>query len=298
MPNKGLSIGAGIAAGAQSFVQSFMQARQMKEQEKLQQNAFLVQVLTKQLEDDTIPYFQRAKILDSIPQLIGIKKMDRRLSEMMGMDEVLLNEPAEAATKGKEGTSAQDLVDTSVTDSSMASSIRLKGTQATSDVPASLERKATLRANINTVKRQAFEASQDAFNKAKQATDQWNNVVQPTKNEMQKLLDDGYDTTSQEYRGLQTKLNTEIDRYNDLKRMADDADAKDKSLKDSQREAEDILKEYENGISGNSSTVLDNVKKAVQKVRENNPQINDPSKPNYLTDDAIIQYLRQKGKIK
>ena len=58
---RGYNVGAGIASGAQAFVQSFMQARQMKEQEKLQQNAFLVQVLTKQLEDETVPYFQRAK---------------------------------------------------------------------------------------------------------------------------------------------------------------------------------------------------------------------------------------------
>lgn len=472
MPSKGLRIGASLAAGAQSFVQSFMQARQMKEQEKLQQNAFIVKVLMGQLEDENTTLYQRAKILDSIPPLVGVKKMDRRLSEMLGMDEFLLNEPQDAATKGKAGTPAQTLTDSSVTNPSMASSIQLKGTQATSDVPASIEkkgdltpaiikkklileakkaedeqdyekqakilklnydlqmdslkgtgfskevfrgydkngnyivtlanqkgetkdihlgdvdsevitkagitgnkpsvfvrdrerfwltqtnpetgqnyseeeanvkaledannqfnlkqktgeayikkveqgiggttpitpaqkvddaraiaeRKAILRANINTARRQSLEASQDASNKAAQATNQWNNVVEPTKREMQKLLDEGYDTTTQEYRGLQTKLNIEIDRFNDLKRMADDASARDKSLKDSQQEAEDILKEYEGGIG--SSPISDNIKKAIQKVRENNPQINDPSKPNYLTDDAIIQYLKQKGKIK
>lgn len=469
MPSKGLSIGAGIAQGASSFVQSFMQARQMKEQEKLQQNAFLVQVLTKQLEDDTIPYFQRAKILDSIPSLLGIKKMDRRLSEMLGMDEIMLNEPQEAAVPSKEGTSSRDLVDTSVTDPALASSIKLKRTQATSEIPASLERKgdlspalirkklnleirkaednqdydkqakllklnfdlqmdslkgtgftkelfrgydkdgnyiitlanqkgetkninlgdvdseaitkagitgnkpsifvrdrekfwltqnnpetgqnyseeeanikaledantqfklkqrtgeafitgqqqriagtvpiqpaqsaddkraiaerrATLRANINTVKRQALDASLDAKNKSLQAHDQWNNVVEPTKREMQKLIDDGYETTSPEYRGLQTKLNTEIDRYNDLKRMADDADSKDKSLKDAQKEAEDIFKEYENGVNSNSSpAVPSNIMKAIEIIRKNNP---DQTKN--MSDSDIINYLRNKGKI-
>lgn len=471
---KGYNLGIGISQGVSSFVQSFMQARQMKEQEKLRENAFLVQVLTKQLEDETMPLFQRAKILDSIPPLIGIKKMDKRLSEMFGMDEAMLNEPQEAAVASKQGTSNKDLVDTSITDPSLASSIKLKGTQATSEVPASLERKgdlspalirkklnleirkaedvqdydkqakllklnfdlqmdslkgngfskelfrgydkdgnyiitlanqkgetkninlgdvdseaitkagitgnkpsifvrdrekfwltqnnpetgqnyseeeanikaledantqfklkqrtgeafitgqqqrvagtvpiqpaqsaddrraiaerkATLRANINTVKRQALDASLDAKNKSLQANDQWNNVVEPTKREMQKLIDDGYETTSPEYRGLQTKLNTEIDRYNDLKRVADDADARDKSLKDSQKEAEDILKEYESSLGSSTNTIPDNIKNAIQLIRTNNPTINDPSKPNYMTDEAIINYLKKKGMLK
>lgn len=475
---RGYNIGAGLAAGAGSFVNAYMQASQMKQQEKLQQNAFLVQVLTKQLEDENMPLYQRAKILDSIPPLIGIKKMDRRLSEMLGMDEVLLNEEVETGQirEGTPATKDRDLVDENVTDPSMASSIRLKGTKATEDEPilrkrgeltpalirkklileakkaedvqdidkqtkllkinydlqkeslkgegftkevfrgydkngnyivtltnqkgerkdiflgdvdpdaivkarinsgnkpskflqerelywmtqtnpatglnysedeanikaledankqfqlkqrtgeayiegvtqrnegtikvtpaqkiddtrALAERKSILRANLATIKRQAADASIDARQKSQQATDHWNNVIEPIKNEMQKWLDDGNETTDPEYTRQQARLNTEINRFNELKRAADDAVSRDKSLKDSVKESENILNSFEQeiGVTSTSPSIPANIKAAINTVRKNNKGINNPSSPTYLSDEQIINYLISKGKIK
>lgn len=151
-----LSLGAGIAQGASAFVNSFLQAKQLKNQEKMQKNAFLVSVLTKQLEDDNVSYFQRAKILDAIPNLIGAKP-ERPLSEILGLHE--LEEPVEQARPSKQGTSdkqisgsgqVQDVggngggqVSTTGLDLGQTSAT-LRGTEATSAIPASLERKGDL----------------------------------------------------------------------------------------------------------------------------------------------------------
>lgn len=472
MPRKALNIGTGLAAGVQGFLNSYMQVSQMKQQQKQQENAFLIQILTRQLEDENLPAFQKVKILDSIPPLAGIKKMDRRLSEMLGYDEYVLNQPAEIE-KGKPGTPEQTLVDENVTDPAMASSVTLKGTQATSDVPslqrkgdltpalikkklileakkaedeqdidkqakllkinydlqkeslkgegfskeifrgydnngnyivtlvnpkgekkdiflgdvdseaitkagitankpsifvrdrekfwltqtnpatgqnyseqeASIkaledankqfklkletgeaykasvtqgitgtkpiqpaqqtddtrqlaERRATLKANINTAKRQAADASLDARQKTMQASNQWINVVEPIKREMQKLLDEGLETTEPEYTRQQARLNTEIDRYNELKRQADDAVSRDNSFKNSAKEAEDILNQFESEIGGPKSNLNTNLKKAIDLIRQKNPTINDPNSATYMSDEAIVEYLKRKGKLK
>lgn len=465
MPRRGLNVGTGIAAGVNGFLDSYMRITEMKQREKLQENAFIVSALTKQLEDDTLPLYQRAKILDSIPKLVGIKNMDKRLSEMLGLDDYLLNTPQE-----NQKNPDKLVEDTSVQNPEMASSITLKGTQQpvtktvgdltpleirkkinlevrkaederdfekqakllklnydlqmdslkgtgftkevfrgydrngnyivtminqkgerkdiflgdvdseavtkagiTSNKPSKFlqererywlnqvnpetgmnyseeeanikaledankqfqlglqtkeayktsvtqgitgtkpiqpsqsvddrralaERRAILQANINTARQRAIDSSNDASNKTSLANKQWTNVVEPIKREMQKWLDDGGETTDREYTIQQSRLNTEIDRYNDLKRAADDAVSRDKSMKEAVGEAETILNEFNSGVgtSSSPSPVNDNMKKAIDLIRKNNPKINDPNSPSYMTDSAIIEYLRRKGKI-
>jgi hypothetical protein len=124
MPNKGLSIGHAVARGGKSFLDSFIRTKQMEQQEKLQKNAFVIDVLMGQLRDENIPYDQRAKILDSIPQLVGAK-LDRPLSQMLQLDKF-----NEQIVKTKEATSGTpDTFGTKDTSSGIA--ITRKGTQGT-----------------------------------------------------------------------------------------------------------------------------------------------------------------------
>lgn len=135
--NSGLGLAHGVAQGADAFVKSFLQARQMKNAEKLQKNMVVVDLLFNQLRDDRTPYYERAKIIDQIPGLIGAK-LDRPLTSIIGYDKLneedFVVEHGEQAVASKQGTAPQTLTDPSVTDPSMASSINLRGTQATSAV--------------------------------------------------------------------------------------------------------------------------------------------------------------------
>jgi hypothetical protein len=452
-----LAVGAGIARGADAFLQSYLGAKRLEQEEKLQKNAFVIKVLTQQLEDENLPYYERAKILDSIPPLIGAK-LDRPLSQMMGMDN-LDQETPDPEHLGKEPTTVYD---PAAEDAGLASSVTLKGTepqlirkgdltpalikkkllletskakdqqdiekqsklfeinyrlqreilgkggyntkifegydddgnfllkfmnpdgdvitknlgkvdpsvirkaeitanapkgrlgqltqaqkivgeyetnpsshskdeytaakallddfektgqlkeaqtrritqgvagtqpvtpaQRIDDTRAVAQQTAILRANVNTAKRQAIDASIEAKNTAAAATAHVTNIIQPLKDEMKKWLDEGGSTTDPEYTQREARLNTETNRYNELKRIADDAKARDESLKNSQREAEDILNNYTSSVSQSAPTaevaLTPQLKEAIRIIRKNNP---DATKD--WTDQQIIDYLRAK----
>lgn len=134
-----LAIGAGIARGAQSFVNSFMQARQYENQQKMMKHQVILQALYRQLEDDTLPYSQRAKLIDSIPGLIGVNS-PVPLSQQFGLHDLLDDDveveegkPAIAGTKGQE---ASTITDPNATASGLADTIGQQATQDTADIPA------------------------------------------------------------------------------------------------------------------------------------------------------------------
>jgi hypothetical protein len=135
-----LALGAGIAQGAQSFVNGFMQARQYENQQKMMKHQIIIQALQQQLQDDNIPYSQRARILDSIPGLLGVK-MDTPLSQQMGLHD-LLDEEVETqneipSTPEVKGTPASTVTDPKATEAGLADTI---GQEATQDVPAGIGR--------------------------------------------------------------------------------------------------------------------------------------------------------------
>lgn len=142
-----LAVGSGIAKGADAFVQNFMQARRMAHEEKLQKNMNIVNIIMGQLHDENIPYDERAKILDTIPQLLGVDKdMERPLSSMMGLDKFNAktiddpNKPAAIPNSLQEDPNANGspkiIGDPNATDGSIsttsqaATSYNVKGTQA------------------------------------------------------------------------------------------------------------------------------------------------------------------------
>lgn len=136
----GLTIGAGIARGAKSFMDSFMQGKMYQQQEQLMKHQVILSALYKNLEDDNIPYAQRAKIFDAIPGLMGIK-LDAPLSQMMGLQD-LLDDEVEVqseikATPAKAGTPAGTITDENAVASGLAGTISQEATQ---DVPAGIGR--------------------------------------------------------------------------------------------------------------------------------------------------------------
>src|SRR5258705_890812 len=102
----GLGVANGLAQGVDAFTKSFMQARQMKHQEKLQKNMVVVDLLMNQLRDENTPYYERARIIDQIPGLIGAK-VERPLSHILGYDKLnetdFVTQKGEAAVESKQG---------------------------------------------------------------------------------------------------------------------------------------------------------------------------------------------------
>lgn len=139
MPRGKLSVASGVAQGVDAFTRNFIQARQLKNHDKLQKNMLVVDLLMNQLRDERTPYYERAKIIDSIPGLIGAK-LDRPLSNIIGFDKLnekdFVIEEGTPTTPSKQGTNPQQLVDENVNDPSMASSVNLRGTEATSEIPS------------------------------------------------------------------------------------------------------------------------------------------------------------------
>jgi hypothetical protein len=145
MPS-GLEAGAAISRGAKAFLSSYYQAHQMELQQKQQANAVIVNALTRQLEDENLPYYERAKILDSIPQLVGAK-LKAPLSVTMGLDK--FNEKDVITKEATKGTPNSLQTDTNAigqtsstgdpnatdgslsTSSPLADSFNTKGTQGT-----------------------------------------------------------------------------------------------------------------------------------------------------------------------
>lgn len=85
---EGLSLANGIAGGADAFIRSFQQARMQKYQMQMQKNSALADILLSQVRDDNTTYYQKAKALDLIPGLYGIKNLDRPLSQILGHDKL------------------------------------------------------------------------------------------------------------------------------------------------------------------------------------------------------------------
>lgn len=133
-----IGLGYGLARGANAFMQSYMQTKMMKEQSKMQKHQIILQALYKNLEDENIPYRERAKIFDAIPGLLGIK-MDVPLSQTMGLQDLLdkdvETQSAIAAKPAKEGTSAHTVTDMAATEAGLADTIYQQGTEATPAVP-------------------------------------------------------------------------------------------------------------------------------------------------------------------
>lgn len=94
----GLAIGAGIAKGAENFVNSYMQATQYENQQKMMKHQVILSALYKNLDDENLPYTERARIFDAIPGLMGIK-LDAPLSHMMGLHDLLDKDVETGPTK-------------------------------------------------------------------------------------------------------------------------------------------------------------------------------------------------------
>lgn len=86
-----LALGAGIARGAQAFVQSFTQAKQYADQQEMHKHDIILQAIYSQLQDDNLPYSQRAQLIDSIAPLLKLK-LDIPLSHQMGLHQLLDND--------------------------------------------------------------------------------------------------------------------------------------------------------------------------------------------------------------
>lgn len=96
-----LDVASGVARGASAFVQNFFQGKQQKHQMDLQKNLPLIEILQQRISDPNTNYYERAKIIDQLPGLLGIKNMERPLSHMLGYDK--LNEQ-DFQTESKQNT--------------------------------------------------------------------------------------------------------------------------------------------------------------------------------------------------
>lgn len=133
----GLGVGSALSKGVHGFLNAYWQGHMFDIQQKQQQNAVIVSALTRQLEDETLPYSERARILDSIPQLVGAK-VKVPLSISLGMDKFNDQDVQTGVQKGTPATPDQTVTDPNVPqDNSLGinPNITMKGTQATQDVP-------------------------------------------------------------------------------------------------------------------------------------------------------------------
>lgn len=139
MPDN-LAIGAALSRGANAFYTNFTNTKLLKHKLKLEENAPVVAMLTRQLEDDTISYDEKANIMNQIQRLSGAKNIGQNLSDMFGMskyrDKMVAN-PNEPAQQGQAGTPNKTMVDPNATNNSMGAtdSITMQGTGATQDIP-------------------------------------------------------------------------------------------------------------------------------------------------------------------
>jgi hypothetical protein len=131
----GHGVARGVSRGVKAFMDSYGQAKHYEQQEKMQKHSFIVETLMRQINDPNTPYYERARMIDSIPPLLDIK-LERRLSEQIGYDK--LNErdfeiePGAPQIASKQGTTAQYSPEVSPE----GAAITLKGTEATPEVPA------------------------------------------------------------------------------------------------------------------------------------------------------------------
>lgn len=148
MPSgKTLGIGLGIKRGTNSFLQNFYQAKQFEMQDKQQKNGVILQALMSQLSDDNIPLFERARILDAIPNLVGAK-LDRPLSETLNLhkyNEQLVEDPNQPAQIGQAATKGDVLSSDTTGSPNEGQTLPMRGQAATQDVPAGQ----TERGNLN-----------------------------------------------------------------------------------------------------------------------------------------------------
>lgn len=163
MPSgKQLGIGLGIKAGVDGFLNSFYQAKQYEMQEKQQQNSVILNAVMGQLQDETIPLFERAKILDSIPNLVGAK-LKVPLSQMLHLDEYnkhLEEDPNQPAIAGTQGQGGGSLNSDDTNSPNAGQTLQLKGTQSAPAVPQGMTERGNL--SIAQIKSKLIKKQRDA----------------------------------------------------------------------------------------------------------------------------------------
>lgn len=161
MPS-GLTVGSAFVRGARSFYENYNNTIMQEKQLQLQKNKGLIDILLHDLADENRTNDELANIMDEIPGLLGIKNMDQRLSRMFGMHKMdnnkIVANPNEPAQAAQAGTSNSTMLDPNAenvnasagqagglqTSSPLASSINMKGTQATNAIPEGQIRKGEL----------------------------------------------------------------------------------------------------------------------------------------------------------
>lgn len=166
MPSgKQLGIGLGIKAGVDGFLNSFYQAKGYEMQEKQQQNAVILNAVMAQLQDETVPLYERSKILDSIPNLVGAK-LKVPLSQMLHLDEYnkhLTEDPNQPAVAGSQGEKGGVLSSTETNSPNAGQTLQLKDIQTNPAVAAGMIERGNL--SVAQIKAQLVKA-QNAANDA------------------------------------------------------------------------------------------------------------------------------------
>jgi hypothetical protein len=80
-------IGIGVGQGVTNFINAYYQGKAFEEEEKRNKYAPILQMILSQVQDDDIPFNQRAELIDSVPDLLGIK-LPTRLSKQLGLDKM------------------------------------------------------------------------------------------------------------------------------------------------------------------------------------------------------------------
>lgn len=174
MPSNALTVGGGAARGVSAFLQSFTQAKRYEHEEKLQKNAIIVELLSKQLEDPNTTYNDRTKILRSIPQLYGIKQ--EAIDPLMRMLEASNQEDVQTGERKVNNPVPQIGKTDEETNANIADITSKYGGQSTSTVPT-LEKKGNLTPaklhNILVLKQNEANDKQDIDKQTKLLTVQY-----------------------------------------------------------------------------------------------------------------------------
>lgn len=134
----GLATGAGIANGVSAFTQAFLQARQQKNMMEISKNDRLANLLLDQIKDENTSHYKRSALIDEYQKLYD-PKAKQPLSQILGLHKI--NDEDYVVEEGSKGTPAKPastFVDKNAEQSGypgMLSSVNLKGTEATQDVP-------------------------------------------------------------------------------------------------------------------------------------------------------------------
>lgn len=149
----GLGIAEGINQGARNFLDSYLAVKKSKEETKYRKLAPVMQVIFSQIENKDTPLNEKIKAMDSIESLLGVRS-DVPLSTRLGLDKLAQQEIDTGEQQVTQGQAAKSLEDpnavefnkanqqslkpsqlgqeTLSTNSTLATSVDLKGTQAIS----------------------------------------------------------------------------------------------------------------------------------------------------------------------